>query len=177
MTANPTWTGHVFIATSVDGYIARPDGALDWLIDRPGPTGDGGYAEFTARIDHMLMGRGTYEAVAAFDPWPYTRMQVLVLSSTLSTTDDRVTVVRSLDEAVKALTAAGAERVYVDGGRVITSCLAAGLIDDLVVTRVPVLLGAGLPLFGALPTDVQLESLGTAPIGGGMVQERYAVRR
>jgi dihydrofolate reductase len=177
MTKRHTWTGHVFIATSVDGYIARPDGQLDWLIDRPGPTGDGGYAEFATTIDHMLMGRGTYETVAAFEPWPYTRLKVMVLSSTLTTTDDRVTVVRSLDEAVDALSAAGAERVYIDGGRVISSCLAAGLIDDLVITRVPVLLGAGLPLFGELPTDVHLESLGTSPIGGGMVQERYAVVR
>lgn len=177
MTRQRTWTGHVFIATSVDGYIARPDGALDWLIDRPGPSGDGGYADFAATIDHLLMGRGTYEAVAAFDPWPYTRMKVMVLSSTLATTDERVTVVRSLGEAVDALTAAGAERVYVDGGKVISCCLAAGLIDDLVITRVPVLLGAGLPLFGALPADVHLESLATVPIGGGMVQERYAVVR
>jgi len=177
MTQQRSWTGHVFIATSVDGYIARPDGALDWLIDRPGPSGDGGYADFAATIDHMLMGRGTYEAVAAFDPWPYTRMKVMVLSSTLGTTDDRVTVVRSLGEAVDALTAAGAERVYVDGGKVISSGLAAGLIDDLVITRVPVLLGAGLPLFGALPTDVELESVAVTAIGGGMIQERYTVRR
>ncbi|MDJ0322322.1 dihydrofolate reductase family protein [Cryobacterium sp. PH31-AA6] len=177
MTTPRTWTGHVFIATSVDGYIARPDGGLDWLTDGPAPDGDGGYSEFTAAIDHLLMGRGTYETVAAFDPWPYSRMRVVVLSSTLSTDDDRVTVVRSLDDAVDFLTDAGAERVYVDGGRVITSCLAAGLIDDLVITRVPVLLGAGLPLFGALPADVRLESLAAAPIGGGMVQERYTVVR
>jgi len=177
MTPHHTWTGHVFIATSVDCYIARPDGRLDWLVDGPAPTGDGGYGEFTATIDHMVMGRGTYDTVAAFDPWPYTQLTVMVLSSTLATTDDRVTVVHSLDEAVDALTAAGAERVYVDGGRTISSFLAAGLIDDLVITRVPVLLGAGVPLFGALPTDVRLESLGSAPIGGGMVQERYTVVR
>ncbi|TFC01756.1 dihydrofolate reductase family protein [Cryobacterium mannosilyticum] len=177
MTEQRPWTGHVFIATSVDGYIARPDGSLDWLTDRPGPTGDGGYTEFTATIDHLLMGRGTYETVAAFDPWPYTRMKVIVLSSTLATLDDRVTVVRSLPEAIAVLTAAGADRVYIDGGRVIQSCLAAGLIDDLVITRVPVLLGEGISLFGALPADVQLETLGVAPIGGGMVQERYTVVR
>ncbi len=177
MTEQRTWTGHVFIAASVDGYIARPDGALDWLIDRPGPTGDGGYSDFAAGIDHMLMGRGTYEAVAAFHPWPYTRMRVIVLSSTLDTADDRVTVVRNLSEAVTALSAAGAERVYIDGGKVISSCLAAGLIDDLVITRVPVLLGEGISLFGPLPAEVPLESQGSAPIGGGMVQERYTVVR
>ncbi|MBG6058484.1 dihydrofolate reductase [Cryobacterium sp. MP_M5] len=177
MTEQRPWTGHVFIATSVDGYIARLDGGLDWLTDRPGPSGDGGYTEFTATIDHMLMGRGTYETVAAFDLWPYTRMKVIVLSSTLAAADDRITVVRSLPEAIDTLAAAGAGRVYTDGGRVIQSCLAAGLIDDLVITRVPVLLGEGIPLFGAPPADVRLETLGVAQIGGGMVQERYAVVR
>ena len=185
-----TWSGHVFIATSVDGFIARSNGDIDWLTDSPGetPGGDSGYDEFFASVDHLLMGRGTYEKVLTFDHWPYGDKPVLVLSSTLmpATQSPRsadatpsVQVVRSLAEAVAALEAAGAAHVYIDGGKVVQACLAADLVDDLTITRIPVLLGEGIPLFGALPGalpgDIRLETRSATEIGAGMVQERYAV--
>lgn len=187
-----TWSGHVFIATSVDGFIARSNGDIDWLTDTPGetPAGDSGYDEFFASVDHLLMGRGTYEKVLTFDRWPYGDRPVLVLSSTLMPATQsprsadaapRVQVVRSLAEAVAALNAAGAAHVYIDGGKVVQACLAADLVDDLTITRIPVLLGEGIPLFGALPGalpgDIRLETRAVAEIGAGMIQERYVVLR
>lgn len=150
------WTGLVFIATSVDGYIARSDGGLEWLTEPPaesrhtaGHRGDDAppdYDKFTVEVSHLVMGRGTYDKVLTFDPWPYERFHVLVLSTTLPRDrDDRIRVVASLPEACSALTEEKATAVYVDGGQVISQFLADGLIDELTISRAPVLLGEGHP--------------------------------
>ncbi|WP_432511394.1 dihydrofolate reductase family protein [Kineococcus sp. SYSU DK001] len=178
MTTPPTtpFTGAVFIATSLDGFIARPDGDIDWLTRRGAQAGETGYDEFTAGIDALVMGRGTYEKALTFDTWPYPGRTVLLLSRrAVPGADPRVHVVPDLDSAVAALTAAGARRVYVDGGRVVQSFLAAGLIGEITLTTVPVLLGRGLPLFGPLPADVDLRHLRTRVLGAGFVQTTYAV--
>lgn len=173
-----SWTGLVFIGTSVDGLIARPDGDLTWLTSRGAVAGDAGYAEFSARVDAMLMGRATYEAALSFERWPYGGRLVLVLSTTLPDDgDERVTVVRDLAEADAVLTAAGAAGVYVDGGRTIQACLAAGLVDELTISAVPVLIGQGARLFGSLPADIPLVHRSTAVLCGGMVQTTYLVDR
>jgi dihydrofolate reductase len=168
------FTGSVFIATSLDGYIARPDGAIDWLIGRADP-GDTGYDAFMAGVDLLVMGRGTYEQVLTFDEWPFAGRVVLVLSSTLATDDARVEVHPTLDDVVAAIADRQAGRVYVDGGKVIQSFLRAGLIDEITITVVPVLLGAGLPLFGATPGDVELAHRETRVLGAGFVQSTYDV--
>jgi dihydrofolate reductase len=171
-----TWPGLVYIGTSVDGMIARRDGTLDWLTSRGEQAGDAGYAAFNARVDTMLIGRGTYEVIHTFGEWPYAGKRVLVLSSTLPPdADPRIVVVRSLDEAVEHLNASGAQGVYVDGGRTIQACLAAGLVDELTISRVPVLIGDGISLFGSLPADVDLTHESTEVLAGGMVQTRYQV--
>ncbi|MFZ4894741.1 dihydrofolate reductase family protein [Plantibacter sp. Mn2098] len=177
------WTGRVFIATSVDGYIARLDGDIDWLTDPPShiahpaalhSDGTPDYDAFLAGIDHIVMGRGTYEKVLTFDAWPYPEHPVIVLSSTLDpSTDSRVTVVATLDDAMRALDAAGAGGVYVDGGRVVQTFLRAGLIDELTITRAPVLLGEGLPLFDSMPTSRRLSLIGTSASPGGLTQATY----
>lgn len=173
-----TWPGFVYIGTSVDGMIARRDGSLDWLTSRGEAAGDAGYAEFNARVDTMLIGRGTYEVVLGFGGWPYEDKRVLVLSRTLpDDADPRITVVRSLDEAIDHLNRAGARGVYVDGGQTIQACLAAGLVDELTISRVPVLIGDGVPLFGPLDADVDLVHESTEVLGGGMVQSRYRVMK
>lgn len=189
------WSGHVFIATSVDGYIAEPDGDLDWLTDPPaeprhvpahrGMDAPPDYDAFTAQVSHLVMGRGTYEKVLTFDPWPYERFRVLVLSTQLPAGSagahgpdgphGRVTVVGSIDHACELLDREQATAVYVDGGEVISAFLARGLIDELTITRAPVLLGAGLPLFHALPTQVRLIHLGTSTTDSGMTTTRYRV--
>ncbi|WP_432487757.1 dihydrofolate reductase family protein [Kineococcus sp. SYSU DK018] len=170
------FTGAVFIATSLDGFIARPDGDLRWLTERGEDIGETGYDEFIAGVDHLVVGRGTYEKTLSFDEWPYGGRQVLVLSSRLEAeADPRVQVVPDLDALVAALTDSGARRVYVDGGRTVTSMLAAGLVHELTITTAPVLLGEGLPLFGHLPRDVALEHRTTTVLGAGFVQSTYAV--
>lgn len=123
------------------------------------------------------MGRGTYEKVLTFDPWPYPDKRVIVLSTTLTAHDDRVTVARDLDEALRVLEASGARAVYVDGGRVIQTFLAADLIDEITIGRAPVLIGHGLPLFGFLGHDVQLTLVASHAGDSGMVHTTYTVYR
>lgn len=184
-----SFSGSVFLGMSVDGFVARLDGTLSFLdADGGGPGGSGddgdgeggdfGFAEFVSGIDAVVMGRSTYEFIEPFAEWPYQGKPVHVLSTTLEPgADRRITVHRSLDEAVSALAAAGARRAYVDGGRTVHAFLRAGLIDDLTLSRVPVLIGTGLTPFGDLAADIRLEHVRTRTFPGGMVQSTYRVRR
>jgi dihydrofolate reductase len=183
---NASFTGSVFLGMSVDGFIARLDGDLSWLTGGAeaggapddGAGGDFGFAEFVSGIDALVMGRGTYDVIKPLDEWPYQGKPVHVLSTTLARdADPRIVVHASFDEAVAALTAAGHRRVYVDGGRTVHAFLAAGLIADLTLSRVPVLIGTGHTPFGELPADVALEHERTHVFPGGMVQTTYRVRR
>ena len=170
----------VFIATSLDGFIARENHDLDWLIGR----GDGephGYEEFIATIDAMVIGRKTYEVVLSFEKWYYGDMRVFVLSSGSPRVPDELrdrVQVRSLGprEILEELGESGVKRVYVDGGMTIQRFLREGLIDEMTITRVPVLLGSGIPLFGELPGDIEWEHLETTVVGGDMVQSKYRRR-
>jgi dihydrofolate reductase len=177
MTGTAPFTASVFIGTSLDGFIARPDGDLAWLTSRGEAAGeDLGYQEFIAGVDAIVLGRGTYEAGLRFDTWPYEGMRVAVLSTRLEPgADPRVTVYRDLDRLVEGLAEAGVKRVYADGGQVIRSFLRAGLIHDLTITTVPVLLGTGLPLFGPLDGDISLTHRFTQVFGAGVVQSTYTV--
>ena len=181
-----SFTGSVFLGMSVDGFIARLDGDIAWLTggadENAGPDdgegGDFGFSEFVGGIDALVMGRSTYDFIAPFAEWPYKGKPVHVLSTTLEPgVDQRITVHRSLDEAVAALSAAGYRSVYVDGGRTVHDVLAAGLVGELTLSRVPVLIGAGHTPFGELPADVPLEHERTHVFPGGMVQTTYRVRR
>lgn len=174
-------TGHVFIATSLDGFIARQDGDIGWLLERDDPTEDHGYERFIADIDVIVMGRGTYEAIRHLSPWPYDR-PVLLLSATLRQADlppEHAGKLRITDQSPQAamamLAAEGYRRAYIDGGRVIQSFLRAGLIADLVITRVPVLLGQGRSLFGASGPEIALVHEQTESFASGLVQSRYRV--
>lgn len=172
-------TGHVFIATSLDGFIARPDGDITWLLERDDPAEDHGYNSFISTIDGIVMGRGTYEKVAAMDEWYYTR-PVIVLSKTLAQSSvperlkDKVTILNlSPREVMSYLEKTGWKRVYVDGGQVIQSFLQENLIEDMVISKVPVLIGKGRPLFGNLKDDLSLEHLKTISFPSGLVQSHY----
>jgi dihydrofolate reductase len=174
-------TGHIFIATSLDGFIARSDGNLDWLVKYQTPDEDHGYGELMDSVDGIVMGRGTFETVLAFDQWPYPK-PLIVLSHTLKNSDiphhlaDRVSIsAQEPDELMRSLAVRSWQRVYVDGGKVIQSFLRAGLITDMVITRVPVLLGEGHPLFGALDQDVDLKHLETTAFASGLVSSKYEV--
>src|SRR4051794_744741 len=181
------FTGSVFLGMSVDGFIARLDGDLSWLTGGAeaggapddGEGGDFGFAAFVAGIDALVMGRGTYDVIAPVDQWPYRGKPVHVLSTTLDAdADPRIAAVhRSFDEAVSALSEAGYRRVYVDGGRTVHAFLAAGLIGDLTLSRVPVLIGTGHTPFGELASDILLEHVRTRTFPGGMVQSTYQVKQ
>lgn len=180
-----SWRGIVYIATSLDGYIARKDGSIDFLDPDPAVThtasvpGNGlqaSYDDLMGSIDVLVMGRGTYEKVLTFDSWPF-EVPVVVMSTSLPPdTDDRIAVVRSLDEATARLDALASRGVYIDGGQVIQSFLAADLVDEITLTRVPVMIGDGIPLFGRVPEDVRL-SLQSVETEGGYLMARYAVVR
>lgn len=169
----------VYIATSIDGFIARSDGGLDWLQHDPGDE-DYGFNAFFQSIDTMVMGRGTYEFVAGTGQWIYEGKRTIVLSSTLSDSDIakhlsgkvEVLAVEPADIA-KKLESEGAVRVYVDGGVTIQRFLRAGLVDELIVSRMPVLLGSGIPLFGELDADVHFDHIETRGYPSGLVQSRY----
>lgn len=172
-------SAHVFIATSLDGYIARPDGDIDWLLQRDDPTEDHGYADFIADKDMIVMGRGSYEKVLTFDAWPYDR-PVLVLSQQLAGTPvpqalkGKVRFTNNTPTGVMAeLAKEKVRRVYVDGGRLVQSFLRDGLVTDMVITTVPVLIGSGRPLFGALPRDIDLQLVSSRSFPSGLVQSTY----
>jgi len=181
MSLQRSFTAHVFIGVSLDGFIARPDGDLDWLTERGAAAdGDLGYREFVDGVDTVVMGRGTYETGLGFGPdaWPYDGKHVAVLSTRLpADADPRVTVHRSLEDLVEALDARGSKSVYADGGQVVRSFLRAGLIDDLTITTVPVLIGRGFRLFGDLDADIPLTLRSVADMGSGITQSVYAVTR
>ncbi|MGH3753225.1 MAG: dihydrofolate reductase family protein [Pseudonocardiaceae bacterium] len=175
-TTAPAFRGCVFLGLSVDGFIARPDGDLSWLTSRGEAAGDAGFTPFIESVDTLIMGRGTYDVIAGETDWPYFGRPVHVLSSTLAAgADPRITVHVGFDDAVAALSAVGYRRVYVDGGRTMRTFLAAGLIGELTLSRVPVLIGQGPSLFGPLPSDVDLEYVCTEVLTGGMVQTTYRV--
>lgn len=176
-------TGHVFIATSLDGFIARPDGDIGWLLERDDPTEDHGYASFIADKDAIVMGRGSYEKVLTMGEWAYDR-PVLVLSRQLAGTPVPEALQGKVrfsnctpSDAMAQLASEGVRRVYVDGGQVVQSFLRDSLIADMVVTTVPVLIGTGIPLFGALPQDVSLALDSSRHFPSGLVQSTYRVLR
>jgi dihydrofolate reductase len=167
----------VFIATSLDGFIARSNGDLDWLP--PGGGEPHGYDEFMATVDALVIGRKTLETVLGFEAWPYGQKPVFVLSTrTLAPTPLGAVVERmSGDPAdiVSRLAARGIRHAYVDGGITIQRFLQAGLIQRLIITRVPILLGAGIPLFGPLERDIVLRHVATRQYASGLVQSEYTV--
>jgi dihydrofolate reductase len=165
----------VFVGTSVDGFIARPNGDLDFLP--PGGGEPHGYNEFIATVDAIVIGRKTFETVLGMEPWPYGDKRVVVLSGhpiDLSTVRGVVEQMAGAPaDILSQLAASGASHVYVDGGITIQGFLRAGLIQRLVITRVPVLIGNGIPLFGALPRDIRLLHVATRHYPSGLVQSEY----
>jgi len=167
----------VFIGISVDGFIARPDGALDFLPATPEPHG---FDEFFASVDALVIGRKTYETVLGFGGWAYGDKLVFVLSSGKldfsSIPKARVEQMQGEPkEIVSTLEGRGFKHLYVDGGVTVQRFLRAGQIQRLIITRVPVLIGQGIPLFGSLPNDIRLEHVRTQHYPSGLVQTEYRV--
>ena len=174
----------VFIATSLDGFVSRPDGSIDWLntaneVVPPGE--DCGFGDFMASVDTLVMGRNTFEQVLSFGEWPYGATPVTVLSHRDLLAEAKLprTVSVSREEPadlVTRLSSEGRRHIYVDGGLTVQGFLAAGLIDELTLTVIPVLLGKGKTLFGPLPCDVNLSHISTQAYDFGFVQLKYHVK-
>ena len=174
----------VYIATSLDGFIARENGNLDWL---PGSDGsedgsgeDYGYHDFIESVDVLVMGRYTFEKVLSFGEWSYGKTKVIVLNS------KEIEIPKSIKETVESrscspaelveeLRQASAKHLYIDGGKTIQGFLKAGLIDELIITTVPVLIGKGLPLFGVLEQDIKLQLIESRSFEKGFVQSKYKI--
>ena len=174
----------VYIATSLDGFIARTDGGLDWLpgaADEETGEKDYGYRAFMDSVDYLVMGRSTFQVVLGFGgEWPYGDKPVVVLSSQPVDIPDRIAgtvewMSAPPEEVARRLADRGARHLYIDGGQTIQRFLAAGLIQQIIITRVPVLIGEGIPLFGPLPYDIQLRHVETQAFANGLVQSRYEV--
>jgi dihydrofolate reductase len=167
----------VFVGTSLDGFIARENGDLDFLP--PGGGEPHGYDEFMASVDALIIGRKTFETVLTFDAWPYGEKLVFVLSTRPLAVAPQGAVIERMSgppaDIVSQLVARGIRHAYVDGGITIQRFLEAGLIQRLIITRVPVLIGAGIPLFGPLHRDIALKHVATRHYATGLVQSEYAI--
>lgn len=173
----------VFIATSLDGFIADKKGGIDWLDIFPAINQvDTGYGAFMAQIDALLMGRNTFETVCSFDiEWPYDK-PVFVLSNTLKQIpqplQDKAKLVSGpLEEVLEKIHQQGYHRLYIDGGKTIQSFLKEDLIDEMIITTIPFVLGGGIPLFSELPNPLLFECVSSQTFLGKIVQSHFVRHR
>ena len=173
----------VYIATSLDGFIAREDGSLDWLDAANSTVSEGedcGYSSFMNSVDVLVMGRNSYEKVLSFGAWPYQDKPVIVLSSRpLEFPANLKGSVEHSSESPKELcdrlSKKGLSRLYIDGGITVQRFLTAGLIDDITITVIPVIIGTGIPLFGSLEKDIALKHIATKAYDFGFTQSKYHI--
>ncbi len=173
----------VYIAASVDGFIARADGDISWLHREEYAKGGVpglGWEEYISNVDALVMGRQTFDKVRTFGTWPYEGTPVVVLSRRGVDIPPELKGSVSVDageprQIVERQHALGRHHLYIDGGATIQAFLADGCLDELIITRIPVLLGGGIPLFGPLDQDIHLQLTGIDAAPNGFVQERYRV--
>lgn len=169
----------VYIATSLDGHIAKKDGSIDWLMEVPNPeNSDYGFSDFMDSIDGIIMGRNTFETVVSLEEWPYTK-KVFVLSKTMKDLpdgyQDKAQIVKGeLKDILDALQKTGMKNIYVDGGKTIQSFLREDLIDDLIITRIPLILGSGIPLFEDIDQELKFGLVKTEVLNQNLVKSTYS---
>ncbi len=171
----------VYIGTSLDGFIARKDGNIDWLVQFANDEAMRSYEEFISRVDAIVIGRGTFEKVLDFPTWPYDK-KLFVLSKSIRQVPDKLREKLTLlsmepAELLSHLSKMGFSSLYIDGGKVIQSFLRADLIDEMIISRVPILIGSGIPLFGGLDTDLQFKHIRTEACSNGLVRSYYEKKR
>jgi dihydrofolate reductase len=171
-------TNYVYIATSLDGFIAASDGKLDWLEEIPNPEkNDFGYSEFMRGIDAIVMGRKTFEKVLTFGVWPYDKPVYVPSKSKLTIpkeVEDKVEIITgNPKKLVDQLKAKGYQNLYIDGGITIQGFLNEDLIDEMIITRVPVLLGNGIPLFNNLTQRLDFNHVRTEIFNEMVVKSHY----
>jgi len=169
----------VYIAASLDGFIARKNGDLDWLPAGNEGGKDFGYAEFMSTIDHVVMGRNTFEKVLTFGGWFYDKKVIVLTSKDLTIPPELADKVESMNlsprELIHKMERRGAKHIYLDGGVTIQRFLRDSLVDEMTITTIPILLGDGLPLFGKLEKDIKLELVKSESFKNGFVQNKYKV--
>lgn len=174
----------VYIATSIDGYIAREDGSIDWLMELPNPgNSDYGFSVFLDRIDAIIMGRKSFETVLEFREWPYPKTKpIFVLSNSLAGVQAglpaNVEIVKGeLKKVIESLRDKGINDLYIDGGKTIQSFLKEDLIDEMIITRIPIILGSGIPLFGKNNLELTFDHDSTEVLNNMLVRSRYLRKR
>ena len=173
----------VFIAASIDGFIARPNGDIEWLHRPEYETAELNgvtYERFIATVDALVMGRKTLEKILSFPEWPYEGTPVITLShqplQIPAHLEGKVEVMAGdVTSLVATLAERGMKHLYIDGGQTIQAFLEAGLVNELIITRIPVLLGQGIPLFSQIGRQLELRHIGTHESDNGFVQSRYQV--
>lgn len=169
---------HVYIAQSLDGFIAKEDGDIKWLEEFPNPDGsDFGFSEFMSEIDILLMGRNTFEKVQSFGFWPYNK-PVYVVSNTLHSLkteyDGKAYLIKgTLGEMLGELESKGYENIYLDGGKLIQSFLDEDLVDRMIITTIPIFLGQGIPLFGNLTKELRWDLVKNEVLNNYAVKSEY----
>lgn len=166
----------VYIATSMDGYIAKENDGLDWLenINSPGCHEDYGFNEFLSSIDTMVMGRGTYKIASSVEDWPYKNKRVVVLSTSLpEVRKDAELYKGDINRLVQKLHTEGTKHIYIDGGATISQFIDAGLVDQMIISIIPVILGKGISLFKNLVNESWYELVSAQPYPNGLVQLKY----
>ena len=171
----------VFIGTSLDGFIARKNGDIEWLVQYANNEAVNAYEKFMSRIDAIVIGRGTFEKVLSFPSWPYEK-KVFVLSTSIkevpAALKEKVTILSMKPvELLSYLSSKGFSSIYIDGGQVIQDFLKEDLVDELIISKVPVLLGSGIPLFGHLDIDLQFIHNRTEIGSNGLVRSYYERKR
>lgn len=167
----------VYIGTSLDGFIARKDGEIEWLVQFANDESVQAYKELINRIDAIVIGRGTFEKVLTFPSWPYEK-QVFVLSNSIKQVPDLIrekAIVLSMKprELLNHLSKIGFFSIYVDGPKVIQGFLTEDLIDELIISQTPLLIGSGIPLFGFLKNDLRFKHMRTEVQSNGLVRSYY----
>jgi dihydrofolate reductase len=179
LTGPITIRASVFVGVSVDGFLARRNGDFDFLIP-PGGVEEHGYTAFMATVDALVIGRNTYDKVLTLDEWPYGGKPVIVLSTRpIGAPTSPAAVVERMEgtpaEICERLAERGLGHLYIDGGITIQRFLEAGLVQTMTITRVPVLVGEGIPLLGPLARDIRLEHVATRTYASGLVTSDYRV--
>ncbi|MBA6155083.1 dihydrofolate reductase [Tenacibaculum sp. S7007] len=173
--------GYVFMASSLDGFVARQDNSLDWLMKYGIDENDNSFEEFTKNIDVLVMGSGTFKTVLGFEQWPY-KIPVYVLSRTLTqgnvpeSLQEQVTI-KALNpkDLMQLLYKKGLKKAYIDGGKLVQSFINDSFIKEITLTQIPILIGKGKRLFGTLDKDIDLELINSKPMKFGFIQNHYKV--
>ncbi|MBF0379570.1 MAG: dihydrofolate reductase [Magnetococcales bacterium] len=174
-------TGHIYMATSLDGFVARNNHSLDWLMKQKIEGEDHGFDDFMDSVNGIIMGSGSFKNVLTLGPWPY-KKPVIVMSRSLVDEDiptelkGKVRLTQlSQQELMLSLEKEGWKRAYVDGGKLVQSFIRSGLIQDMTITSIPILIGDGLRLFGPVDNDIDLELTKSESFSSGLVQNHYKI--